>query len=193
MSLYDVPGDIPLIYVTGGAQGATALNSVVGDALPDLLKDAVVIHQCGPQSGNGDYARLIERREKLEQWARYRYFPVERVGDELAHVYATATVVIGRAGAGTIAELATLGVPSILVPLPGADEQLRNARVLEQANGAIVLPQEELTPTTLVENVRSIISDDSLRNAMRDGARSVAPEDPAARICDALLELSGRS
>ena len=190
--LYDMPDDMPVIYVTGGAQGAQALNAVVESALPQLIEDTIVIHQCGPQSGNGDYSRLVALRERLDQASQSRYFPVERVGSELAHVYAAASLVVGRAGAGTVAELATLGIPAVLVPLPGAEEQLRNARVLADAGGAVIIPQQELTSRRLHETVKSIVADGPRVSKMRAAARSMGANDPAARIADVLLELASR-
>lgn len=191
-TLYDMPAGLPVIYVTGGAQGAHAINSAIEAALPRLVQDTVVIHQCGPQAGNGDFQRLVELREDLDDPIRNRYFPVERVGDELAHIYAGASLVIGRSGAGTVAELAALGLPSILVPLPGAEEQLRNAHILADAGAAIILKQPELTPDRLLDSVRSILNDNGKIKEMRLSARSVSATDAASRLADELLRLISR-
>lgn len=191
-SLYDIPPDLPLVYVTGGAQGAQALNKVIGDALPDLLESVAIIHQCGPQSGNGDFERLREIREKLPVASQSRYVPVERVGDELAHIYAASSIVVGRAGAGTVAELATLGIPSILVPLPGATEQLRNAQVLESTGGAMIIDQQRLSPGILIDAIRALISEPDKLESMSCAARSVASGNPAESIVAELEALAGR-
>ena len=192
LSLFDIPANLPLLYVTGGAQGAQALNEIVATALPQLVREMAIIHQCGPQEGNGDYARLVTLRDNLAPDMRVRYYPVERVGDELAHIYAGASVVLGRAGAGTVAELATLGVPAVLVPLPGADEQYRNARVLADVGAAVIIPQDDLTPERLVETLRCIVSDDERNATMRAAARTRTMDNPAIRISDALLKLAAR-
>ena len=135
--------DLPLLYVTGGARGASPLNERLAALLPDLLHHCQVLHQTGPASANPDAANLARAREGWPPDLRRRYRVVEFLGDELADVYATASLVLGRAGAGTVAELAFLGKPAILVPLPGAggDEQTRNARLLADA-GAAVHPRE---------------------------------------------------
>jgi UDP-N-acetylglucosamine--N-acetylmuramyl-(pentapeptide) pyrophosphoryl-undecaprenol N-acetylglucosamine transferase len=192
LSLFDIPEDLPLLYVTGGVQGAHALNQAIAQALPELVDHVAIIHQCGPQSGNGDHARLVELREGLPAAKRIRYYPVERVGDELAHIYAAASMVLGRSGAGTVAELATVGLPSILVPLPGAEEQMRNARILEEAGAAVILRQDELTSERLIQNVRCIVTESERREAMRQSALNVAPDDPAGHLCDALIELAAK-
>ena len=193
LSLFDIPSDVPILYVTGGAQGAHALNEVVIKALPELIEDVAIVHQCGPQSGNGDHAIAVELRESLSPAERVRYYPVQRVGDELAHIYAAASMVLGRAGAGTVAEMAALGLPSILVPLPGADEQVKNARILADAGGALLIRQDDLTPDVLVKAVRSLVNDAQKCASMRASALSVAPDDPVGKLCDALIDLANRS
>lgn len=192
LALFDIPPELPLLYVTGGAQGAHALNTTVAEALPELLKHVTVIHQCGPQSGNGDHARLVQLRDTLRPEERVRYQPVERVSDELAHIYAGATLVFGRSGAGTVAELAALGIPSILVPLPGADEQRKNARVLADVGASIIIPQDELTSSTLAAAVQCLVSSPERLQTMRAAALSVAPKDPANRLCDAIVALAAK-
>jgi UDP-N-acetylglucosamine--N-acetylmuramyl-(pentapeptide) pyrophosphoryl-undecaprenol N-acetylglucosamine transferase len=190
-TLYDFPEGTPLVYVTGGAQGAHALNEVIEEALPHILNHAVVIHQCGPQAGNGDYKRLMSRRESLDHSMQLRYLPVERVGDELAHIYAAATLVISRAGAGTVAELARLGKPSILVPLPGASEQHRNAMVLERVGAAIVIDQDNLSPDRLTSTVTELLEDQSRLSAMAESALTAAPDDPVVALADEIYRLAG--
>ncbi len=189
-SLFGIPPELPVVYVTGGAQGAHALNTAIGGALPELLKTTAIIHQCGPQSGNGDFQRLLDLRQQLDAGLQDRYVPVERVGDELAHIYASATLVVGRAGAGTVAELAAVGLPSILVPLPGADEQRRNAAVLESAGGAVVIDETDLTPGRLLEEVTRITANPELRAQMARAACSSRAEDPAGKLCDELIRLA---
>ena len=183
----------PLIYVTGGALGAQAINTAVREALPDLLPLTQVLHQCGPAEANGDYPRLLAARAALPQDLQARHVVVERVGDELPAIYAAATVVVSRAGAGTVAELATLGKPAILIPLPGAggDEQTRNARVLADDGAAILLPQSELTPERLVAEVRSLLDDPARRVRMSERARAHGHADAAERLADAILDLAG--
>ena len=124
---------VPTVYVTGGAQGSHALNMAVEAALPDLLGVCQVIHQCGegPDGSGEDLESLQAARAALPPHLQERYRVQAFVGDEIADVYALASLVVGRAGAGTVNELANLGKPSILVPLPGAKEQAANAHALE--------------------------------------------------------------
>ena len=124
---------------------------------------------------------------------KYRY--TKFIGDELGDLYAGASLVIGRAGAGTVTELAALGLPSILVPLPGArgDEQTANARVLAEAGAAVLLPERELTPERLAEEVRALLAEPSRLRAMAERARSLATPDAAERLVDLILALARRA
>src|SRR4029079_2660454 len=111
---------LPLVYVTGGAQGAHRVNRGVGEGLPALIEVAQVIHQCGAHPTTGDRVWLEERRRALPERLAARYTVIPYVGDELASIYATAALVVTRAGAGTVNECCQLGLPALYVPLPSA-------------------------------------------------------------------------
>ncbi|KPV49307.1 hypothetical protein SE17_33400, partial [Kouleothrix aurantiaca] len=125
------PGDdaLPTVYVTGGSQGARIINRAVEAALPELLAQCRIIHQCGqqPAGDEQDYDRLERAAAALAPKLRWRYFFTRFVGDEIRHVFALADLVVGRAGAGTIAEICVLGKPALYIPLvpTGGDEQTR--------------------------------------------------------------------
>lgn len=186
--------DVLMVYVTGGAQGSHAINMAVKEALPRLLEMCQVLHQCGegPEGSGADLRELQAARDALppEQVARYRVQAY--VGEEIADVYALASLVVGRAGAGTVNELANLGKPSVLVPLPSAagGEQEANARTLEREGGAVVLLQSDLTPDTLTTTVSNLIADPTRLAAMSEGARKLATPGAAGAIVDELVRLS---
>jgi UDP-N-acetylglucosamine--N-acetylmuramyl-(pentapeptide) pyrophosphoryl-undecaprenol N-acetylglucosamine transferase len=125
---------------------------------------------------------------------RRRYRIVPYVTDALGDLYAAAGLVVGRAGAGTVTELAALGLPAILIPLPGArgDEQTANARVLADAGAALLLPERELTADRLVTLVRELVADPPRLKQMSERARSLARPDAAERLVDLILELARR-
>ncbi|MGI8690205.1 MAG: undecaprenyldiphospho-muramoylpentapeptide beta-N-acetylglucosaminyltransferase [Thermomicrobiales bacterium] len=183
------------IYVTGGARGSSPINERIERALPLLLPSMQVIHATGPTDANGDYPRLRAVRENLPDEWRPRYVVVETLDDELRDVYALAALVVGRSGAGTVAELAALGKPSILIPLPGTggDEATRNARVLADVNAALLLPQSEATPELLASHIIALLNDGARRARMGDAAQTLAPTNAADKIADALRELAGYS
>jgi len=150
------------IYITGGKQGSHVINVAAGHALPQLLKEYKVIHQCGHSSVFDDYKELKELSPALpagrsdggelisEQRPRYllkNYFTEEEIGA----VFAVSDIVISRAGANIVYELAALGKPAILIPIPWVshDEQRKNAQILADAGSAIILEEKNLTPNSL--------------------------------------------
>ena len=175
---------VPLVYVTGGAQGAHRINRVVGDALASLTEQAQFIHQCGENPATGDRRWLEDRRAALPPALARRYTVVPYIGAELAGIYAAATLVVARAGAGTVNECCQLGVPALYVPLPGTrgDEQTENARIVERVGGAVVLPQSMLTTERLVREVRALLADPAGLKQMGEHARTLAVPDAAERI-----------
>jgi len=175
---------VPLVYVTGGAQGAHRINRVVGEALASLAEQAQLIHQCGENPATGDRQWLEDRRAALPPALARRYTVVPYIGAELAGIYAAAALVVARAGAGTVNECCQLGVPALYVPLPGTrgDEQTENARIVERVGGAVVLPQSMLTTERLVREVRALLADSAGLKQMGEHARTLAVPDAAERI-----------
>jgi UDP-N-acetylglucosamine--N-acetylmuramyl-(pentapeptide) pyrophosphoryl-undecaprenol N-acetylglucosamine transferase len=185
-------GALPFVYVTGGIQGASAINQLVADAAPALLERLEILHQCGPTAANGEFPRLLARRSELSPHLASRYRLVETIGSEIGDVYAAASLVVARAGAGTVAELAAVGKPSVLIPLPGAKEQRRNALTLVDAGGAIMLPQVDASPEALRAQIERLIADPVQLTAMGESARTVAPEGAVERLTSVLMRVAGR-
>jgi UDP-N-acetylglucosamine--N-acetylmuramyl-(pentapeptide) pyrophosphoryl-undecaprenol N-acetylglucosamine transferase len=187
---YQLDPAVPLVYVTGGALGANRINRVVGEALPALLAHVQIVHQCGDNPATGDRQWLEAQRAALPPSAARRYTVVPYVGAELAEIYAAVALAVARAGAGTVNECCQLGVPALYVPLPGTsgDEQTENARLVERAGGAIVLPQSMLTPERLVREILALVSDPARLKQMGEHARTLAVPDAAERIVAVLSE-----
>lgn len=181
---------LPLVYVTGGAQGAQRINRAIGEILPRLLEQAQVIHQCGDHPTTGDRAWLEARRAALPQALARRYTVLPYVGAELAAIYATASLLIGRAGAGTVNECCQLGIAALYIPLPGTsgDEQTANARTVERAGGCEILPQAALAPETLCARVLGLLAEPTRLKEMGERARAGALPDAAERIVALLME-----
>ncbi|HYB43581.1 MAG TPA: UDP-N-acetylglucosamine--N-acetylmuramyl-(pentapeptide) pyrophosphoryl-undecaprenol N-acetylglucosamine transferase, partial [Candidatus Methylomirabilis sp.] len=181
---------LPIVYITGGAQGSHKINRTVGEVLRELLDRTQLVHQCGDNAETGDRAWLEARARALDQSTRGRYALVPYIGPELRDVYAAADLVVGRSGAGTVNECLHLGKPAIYIPLPGAsgDEQTANARLVESSGGAVVLPQPALTPERLRQVVSGLLADRAALSAMGERARSLAVPDAAERIARVILE-----
>jgi UDP-N-acetylglucosamine--N-acetylmuramyl-(pentapeptide) pyrophosphoryl-undecaprenol N-acetylglucosamine transferase len=185
--------DLPVIYITGGALGASPLNARIEPNLERLLKVAHIVHQVGPARANNDFAHLSSLRDRLPDHLARRYVIKEFIRDELPDVFAMTDVVVGRAGAGTVSELGYLGLPAVLMPLPGTwgDEQRKNARVLSSVDAAIVLEQSETDAETLGDVIEGLIRDPDRRTRMANAARSTSRPDAASRLVDELLRLAG--
>lgn len=195
-SLFGFDAGVPTLYVTGGVQGSHAINMAVRETLPRLLECCQVIHQCGqgPDGSGADLRDLTKAREALPADLQRRYRVQAYVGDELGDIYALASLVLGRAGAGTVNELASLGKPSVLVPLPGAagGEQEANARALEREGGAVVLLESDMTADTLASILCPLINDPPRLKNMAEGARKLSHAGAADAIVDELLRLASR-
>ena len=137
----------PVIMVIGGSLGAASVNKAVREALPKLLEDFQVVHICGKDKIDN----------LLLNTAGYKQF--EYVKAELKDLFAMADVVISRAGANAICELLALKKPNILIPLPSSSsrgDQLLNARSFESQGFSIVINEDDLTTSLLVDKVHEL-------------------------------------
>ncbi len=179
-----LPVDRPTVAVFGGSLGARRLNDAVA-GLVERWKDRgdrSIFHivgrrdwdQCGPTGAHAD----VDGADGDPGLSVVRV-PFE---ERMELVYSASDLVVCRAGAMTVAELAVAGVPSILVPLPGApgDHQTANARVLQRAGAALLLPDAECEAATLAESIDRLLGDPPGLEAMGRAARSVGRPDAAA-------------
>jgi UDP-N-acetylglucosamine--N-acetylmuramyl-(pentapeptide) pyrophosphoryl-undecaprenol N-acetylglucosamine transferase len=168
------------IVAMGGSQGARSINEAVAALVTrrTLGEDRQVLHV----SGERDFVYMQAEERTLAPGNRVRLVPYL---DDPADAYAAADVVIARAGASTLAELAVTGTPSILIPYPHAADQhqAHNAALFEAAGAAVVLPDAGVDGDRLWWTLREVLEPD--RNAaLRKAARSLAPRNAAATIAD---------
>ncbi len=171
----------PVVLVTGGSQGARAVNRAVAEVLAaGGFGDAALLWSTGAAT-HADYAALD--RPPVVQ--------VRPFWDPIATAYAAADLVVARAGAMSVAELAAWGLPSILVPLPtaAADHQSANARAIDAAGAAIHLPEGALSGTRLAREVRGLLANPTRLKAMAEAARQRGQPDAARAIAACLLDL----
>ena len=153
--LFKVSSNKPVLLILGGSQGAQKINEMVLNTLPRLLEVAEIIHV----SGEFDYENVLAETIKDPTYHLYSFLDAE----ELKHAYALADLILNRAGAGSIFEIAACGKPSILIPLPNSagNHQRKNAydfaNIGKQTDGerAIILEQENLTPNIFIEEMPS--------------------------------------
>lgn len=189
-SHFRLSSEKPTLLILGGSQGAQTLNKAILAVLPSLLeKNIQVIHQTGEQHYRDIEASVTAYGLKIGESG---YVPLAFLAaEELADAFALATLVISRAGAGSIAELAALGKASILVPLTLAanDEQRMNAYDVAALGGALVLEEPNLGENLLLEKINGLLADAELRKVMGESLRAFAHPDAAKKIADGILSL----
>jgi len=165
-----------VILVLGGSQGSSFINGLIAASLDRLVPRFFVVHQTGAQ----DYSPSTLRN----------YLPAAFFSAELPDIIAAADLVICRSGANTLAELAALGRPSILIPLSSGSrgDQLRNAEVFRARGAAHVLQEGEATADTLLSMVCALLGDAGRLGEMGRKARSLGAGRPAKTIAKLITE-----
>ena len=176
------------ILVLGGSQGAAPLNERLPEAIARLAKNAPgleleVLHQAGRDRDAAVRSAYV--RENVPRATVVGFI------DDAADAIARADVVIARAGAGTVAEIAAIGRAAILVPFPFAadDHQAKNAEVFAKAGGCIALRQEAADATRLALELARLLGDGETRSRMADAARAFGRPDAARGVAEDLLRL----
>lgn len=174
-----LPEDVPVIVVVGGSQGAVAVNQLVRAAAPAWFDAGFwVVHQTGTQDPDAD---SLEHPHYIHQ----PFF------DPMAGLFRRANIVISRAGAGTLTELAFTHTPSILIPYPFAaeDHQSYNAAAFKTANAALVYNQSDLTPDILRETVQILIQDSDRLQKMSKATAGLAVPDSAQELATSVRQV----
>ena len=140
-------------------------------------------------SGRRDHDEL---RQRLDALGAPPHYHLHAYIEPFADALAAADLVVARAG-GSVMELAAAGLPAVLVPYPHAtaDHQTSNARFIEQAGAAVVVPDAELDGPRLAREVGTLLAAPQRLGAMAKAARAVAKPDAAQRIADELIALAG--
>jgi len=175
----------PVVLILGGSQGAQAINELILSILNNLLAKYEVIHV----TGRNTYKKVLLGSEAMlsdkNLWQQYHLY--EFLNEvELKNAYASASIAISRAGAGSIFELATMGKPSILIPLPGSanDHQSKNAYQYAKSGAAIVIEQESLSPSYFMGEIENVLS--KKENMVKSALKFAKPE-AAAEIAKEIL------
>lgn len=180
----------PLVLAFGGSLGARRIN----DAVLGLAEqwrhrpDRRIRHVAGRRN----HAECVDVLSRVRRDGDPLEYTLVAYEDDMAERYGEASVVVCRAGAVTVAELAAAGVPSILVPLPGApgDHQTRNAEALIGAGGAVMVPDDECTTDRLAAELDDLLGDPQRLEVMGRRARSLARPRAAAELADLVEEVS---
>jgi UDP-N-acetylglucosamine--N-acetylmuramyl-(pentapeptide) pyrophosphoryl-undecaprenol N-acetylglucosamine transferase len=185
---YNASSDALRLLIFGGSQGARIMSDIVPAAVALLEAELRSRLHVVQQAREEDLARVRAVYADLSVAAEVAPF----FADLPARI-AASHLVVARSGASTVAELAAIGRPSILVPLPHAidQDQFANAGVLERAGGALRLLQETFTPERLAIEIAALADRPERLTAMAAAARSLGRLDAAARLADLVLKVAG--
>ena len=157
---FGLSGEKPILVVLGGSQGALAINQVIYDLLPELLPHFQVIHQVGPK--NEETAKPYTEKYGPRGYRTAGFFE-----EELADVYAAADIIVSRAG-GQLFELAAVGKPAIVIPLPGSasNHQVMNAFAFQKQSAIYMMEQANLTGSILLGELLKLLHDEAERRRL---------------------------
>ncbi len=175
------------LFVLGGSLGAAVLNRVVPRAI--ALMNPALRPRVRQQTGRGRLQEALESAAACG--ADVEFFEFD---EDVGSLYAWSDLVLCRAGAITVAELAAFAAAAILVPYPHAadDHQTHNARFLSERGAAVLMPQSEFSPRTLARELERLCANPRLLGDMARAARRLAVPDAAARVAGVCLEEIGR-
>ena len=181
--------NMPVILILGGSQGAEPLNSFIMENLELLTENFQIIHQVGNKNFD-EYKKEFEFLSK--EWTeteKNRYIFRSFFEKDMSDALLAADIVIARAGAGTIFEIAAFGKPSILIPLPESanDHQNGNAHFYNQTGAAVIIQQENLLGSLFMKELENLMDDKDLLKKMGAAARSFYRPDAAKIIAKYLL------
>ena len=179
-SKLDLPDDRFLFAVVGGSLGAQRLNQITAEVVADLGQrtDISVFHVVGERNLAGAAPGLDGSQGIMYQVRGYE--------DRMPLVYAAADLMMTRAGAATIAELATVGMPALIVPWPGAAEnhQVENARELSDHHGAVLIEEADLTTDRVVAEITRLMSNPGMLAEMSAAAAAIGARHRSGALVD---------
>lgn len=171
-------GERPKILITGGSQGSSKINDLIGEILPDLIQKFEIWHL----SGERDFQKLAKFQNPFYHLFDFSY--------QMPKFMRDADLVISRAGASTLMEIAAVSKPSIIIPLEGSagEHQVANARVFEKLNAAVVVSEKNLTANSLKAIIENLIADESTRNLLCHHAHSFFQKEAVESIVSCIFE-----
>lgn len=175
------------VVIFGGSRGALKINQAFVAALPQFAeKEYQILYASGERYYEELQATLKQINTNIANVSIQPYI------DKMADVLAAAALVVGRAGATSIAEFTALGLPAILIPSPYVtnDHQTKNAQSLAKAGAVEMIPDGELTGNSLVEAIDSILLNENRRQAMAAASKKEGIPDAAARLYDVVLTIT---
>lgn len=175
------------LLVTGGSQGAHFINQMILRICPEILKDFQIIHLTGIL----DFEQAKNVRANLPEDQKDHYKIYDFLSEEMPEAMAMADLIVSRAGANTLAEIAILAKPSILIPLPlaAANHQNLNAQIFGENKAAVVLDQQKITPEKLLKTILDLLNHQVLLEQLGENAQKFSKPGAAKIIAEHILSL----
>jgi len=192
LSVLKLVGTKPIIFFIGGSQGAKKINDILLEILLNLLKKYEILHQCGENNfkevKNEADALFLAQKANREYYHLFATLSEKEMGC----AYAISDLIIARAGAGTLFEIAARGKPSIIIPLPSAagDHQVKNAYIFAKDGKAIVLEEANFTPNFIIQEITNLLEDKEKLIRIGANAEKFAKIDAAKIIAEEIIKLA---
>lgn len=179
----NLKGDKPIIFIAGGSQGSVRINNAVLESKEELTKEYEVVHMCGKDN----YDSIQAKHKKIEYYHLFGFLD-ER---QYAAALVAADLVVSRAGAGSIFEIAASATPSILIPITESaqNHQYLNAKAYEKTGGCIVLEEKYLDKEKLIHLSKFILGNAQKIEEMRAGTQKLKAKDSASIISNEILNI----
>lgn len=184
-------GSFPIVLIIGGSQGARLINDAVLNALPELVSRYQIIHQTGTK--NFEEVKGVSDLTLKDSEFKANYYPYPYLNDLALRMSAgVADLVISRAGAGSIAEIASWGLPSIIIPITksNGNHQRENAFNYARAGACVVVEEANLQPHVLVEEIDRLFADAPLRERMKEATKKFVTPDASDKIAREVINLA---
>lgn len=188
---FGLPPEEHVLLVMGGSQGAQQINEALIASLPNLIGEMAIIHITGEEKHAAVKKVAEEFLAKSPRKEMYKSFPTLQ-GAKMTHALMASDTAVIRAGASSLAEIAHLRIPSLIIPLNGAahDHQRKNALAFEAAGAALVLDPTNVTPRLLTQAVKRLISSEQLRTAIIQNIKALDFPNAALDIATLALQLA---
>lgn len=188
IKIFNISSKKPLLAIMGGSQGSVRLNDMILQILNKLLLNFEIVHQTGDKNFEqvAKESKVVVSKENLQY-----YHPVPFLKETaLRHLYSVSDFIVNRAGSGSIFEIAALGKPSILIPLPEAaqNHQAQNAYEYGKTGAAIVLEETNLTPNFFLEKLKYLFSNPEELESMKRAAIKFSKPEAANTMAKTIID-----
>jgi len=187
-NFFKLSSNKPVVLILGGSQGAQRINDKILEILSQLLESFEVIHQCG--ENNFESVKSESKVVINENLGKsYHLYPFLKE-PELRQAYAACDIIISRAGSGSIFEIAAVGKPSFLIPLPEAaqNHQVKNAYAYQESGATIVIEENNFTSRFFLERLKSLFNQPNELNKMTQAAKDFARPGAGRIIANYIVE-----